>query len=536
MGCQSDMSVTSQQGPGKYWSQKTLQEDKKRCLIGLNHPDHLKANTLENVHEGRPQASAKVLAERRKAHQPCNREWTHDRIPETKHPYAAAEGSLTQRHWSHRELQEAKMKLQTGLCKDVRPQSARSSRRPSDAGSIGPQSARLSRAGSDAGSFSSRRAEQVISCRRGSKKRGDSPTISQLLGPGDDAMSQVSWRDAVRQPRDVQMPHNSYELFEAKKRRNMTNIHEAPGDVMGSSEVDPASVAFQGEYPSNAGSEASPYAPELRWSTPRYTSHKHLTLDKGRHATQMGMTKRQMAARFSGGESEADGDIGGHSYEAPIPVNGSCTSKSYKSSLELRKHKKRHLVEMNIRGTPTVSRSNSFSGVAGHSSHRELEQAKKLNIVDLNAARAQAQAANNSFNVDPNLRRLRRSYSDVSETPSQLGSPGPSYAESQNDWRRGQYLTTSEQGFSPGCRRAALDSIASSSDVGRSGSHTKLQRDLRHHRVEREKSYTLARPTPGEQLQVPESCLSEYFMEQGSRSSSPYGPAPRNGQWTPAHL
>lgn len=532
MGCFSDMG----DGTVKYYSHRTLQEDKRKCMVGLDHPDHSKSNTLEILHDGKEHMSAKALAERTKSHKGGNRNWVHDKASEPKHPYAASAEGSPKRHWSQRELQEQKTKLQTGLMRDVRPQSARMSRRHSDA-SIGSYSARSSMAGSEAGSQAGGMPKRKESCGSAAESCA-SPTMSQLLRPGDDVLSVVSWRDAIRQARPSSVPHSSHELFDARKRHHMTHIHSARGPgSKASSEVDPKMMAYQ--EPEATLNQT----PELLFGTPRYRSQECMQLDKRRHVAPMGMTKRQVAAQFSGGESAVDSDIGGHAYEAPIPVNGSCTSKAYKSSEELRKHKKRHLVDMNDRKARNgvdlgmSQRSNSFSCTSGHMSHRELEQAKKLNIVEMSAARLHPGDGFSSSHMEPAPRSMRRASSDVSDTPLHAASPSLN-SRSAND-RNNQYLTTNLHGYGPGSRRAALDSIASSSDVGRCHSASKLARDKRHHRVEMPKT----RPTPGEMMLPPESCVSESFVElesprsiRSARSPGLTAPTPRSGQWTPQHM
>lgn len=396
----------SEQQPA-YWSHRALHEDKRRCLTDMPHKDHTVANGLSNLHAGKNHMSQKAIEENKKGHKPMvNMTWRRESdIPD--HPLAtkiSPENGMT-RFFSQQALADAKRRLKIPL--HVTPQG--------DLG--GSKSAREARRsdrqpGSRSGSMSARSAiEDSRSADRDRPRSGDrSPTMASLLEGGDEVHSVLSWWGTVRENRDANTPHTSFQRFDIKKRHHTTGINRS-GRAMSEDGLvtlrrndDPKGGAYQGDYPRGKANHTME-EPEHPLSKSRYMSHSDWQLDKKRHANETPTDKLHLQHHMQGQFT--------HPIEMGIEEGSEihqpnfCGSKNqYRSNFTLQMHKKKHLAELHSQPlrytegpvTPGIAFTPDFkvdnAGVKNEqtggeisdrqlTSHREMAYCKRFNTVSL---------------------------------------------------------------------------------------------------------------------------------------------------------
>lgn len=440
----NDPTLRTTQGEPKsgYWSYRSLQEDKKRCLTDLPHSDHTRANTLEFLHEDKPYHSGKAVRERTKLHQGLGNESWRRRPSTPTHPFASNVDSQRQ-FWSHADLVAAKRKLNTTLTKpssptlkgDVEPSSAREPasarerRRDYDDGGKIPFSARSP----ESGSFRSMRSGSEASRASKLPSGAQSPTIAQLIQHQANIVedhphneSAAKWWGTVRETRDIGNPHRSHEKFEIKKHHHKTQIHQnyTPGSTTEATPrtmlyqrefTDPKMSAVRGEYPHGHHTNEA-WGPSQGDGTPpsRYASCELLTLDKRRHATPIdGGHKKTEQRRVKDAYPGAPSSPGMESERSGRDGISNTNDKKnlFRSNFTMQQHKRKHLAELKSNGLrggmlptasngPTPALAGSFSagrvgcptpapeakGGSGFYSHRELQYCKRFNTVSLRAA------------------------------------------------------------------------------------------------------------------------------------------------------
>jgi len=260
-----------------------------------------------------------------------------------------------------------------------------------------------------------------------------------------------SWWETVREQRDNDKPHRSFEKFAVKKKHHMTEIHDTtttktprshytgsfqqtapvPGSNDSTPNVtlysrDPKGMAVQGDYPHVATNEAWGPPAEEHHPPSRYHSCDLLALDKRRHATPIDGGKRAEQHRM------ADA----HPFGMYTASPGLQTAKSdralYRSNFTMQQHKKKHLVgttpaasgfPKNGRGpgcpTPSIPVAN---GGSGFSSHRELQYCKRFNTVSL-APTQQIHKIDNSERPWPKPGDKQKHDSGAGGSPSTSSTP-----------------------------------------------------------------------------------------------------------------
>jgi len=308
----------------QYWSQRALQEDKRKCLTELPHTDHSISNTLEYLHEDKKHHSCKAVAEKKKLHQPMVNDIWRRRASTPTHPYASSLADQ-KKFWSHADLMDTQRKhgaLHNRESTARVPLSARERPRDFADGCGMPNSARspgsiafsdLSRSQSvDAIGFGRRSSCMLDDVATGAR----SPTMMEVMQHAGSSRRDhphntlaSSWWQTCRENRDTATPHRSHEIFTVKKVHHACPIHvkttdsvaHGGGPAQNSGDTpnramlfqrDPKGHAVQGDYPHCQTNEA--WAAPRGDETPpsRYHSLELMNLDKRRHATPIDGGKR----------------------------------------------------------------------------------------------------------------------------------------------------------------------------------------------------------------------------------------------------
>lgn len=554
----------------QYWSYRTLQEDKKRCLTDVPHCDHTIANTLEYLHEDKKEKSQKAIGEGKRGHYGLsNSDWRRRSSTQT-HPFAQQDS----RYWSYNDLQDAKRKCAAELPSN-KPQSARDRFRTTTAPS----------------SLYSARSSDLDENETRSQFGAQSPTIADLLKPHSARVrdhphneSVHAWWDTVRERREVSNPHKSFEKFDIKKHHHMTDIHARdrvrPGEDFASSlqsalaphldgSRDPKSCAYQGNYPHGMTNEA--WAPARGDETPpsRYHSQSLFALDKRRHAAPVDGGDRKEEARqmpqVYSQEGMETGTMAGKIFKPNFTGNKKATDL-YRSNFTMQQHKKKHLAEMKDKsraegGTQFSSPSHGVNDAdgSGFTSHREMQYCKRFNTVHLKAPQqlhkesgferpwprpgdANDRASASSTPPYPSVRQREpfvtsREHNDLaltrtspktglrSSAASSQSDPGLLHSSQQEFSQRKAVCQTNVRAFRSELKgtKAVPHDNASCSDLATRRNSNHSTGFNSHRQMEFAKT------------------IHKFTHDDGKRRNpqslqAPVAPTPRSGQWTPAHI
>jgi len=369
--CPKSAIVKSLAEKTQYWSHKALLEDKKRCLADMPHCAHTVANTLEDFHEEAKGKSQKAVAERVKLHgKKVNDTWQR-RASAPEHDYG------NQQFYSHEMMAEAKRR---GLpMPSARCAPGETLDKTSQAGSNnGSKSAReLRRPGSAAGSYTG----------SGASAPG-SPDIWTILNHGNKTAKDVHNQTAAKLEK----------LRQIQASRDTTTYSRSFGDMGGHRALeDMTNSEIQYQRYGDAKGYAAANAPD-GWARPEvYNSQVMFHLDKMRHATPVANGKASPHVITDAYPSWGGGQDADESDSKPL----------YRSAETMKQHKKKHRAD--LRATPgsrmlpgstglspgvpsPPGMSDSFSApsgifqqTSGMTSQRDFQNSKKFHSVKVDS-------------------------------------------------------------------------------------------------------------------------------------------------------
>jgi hypothetical protein len=228
----------------RYWSYKTLLEDKKRCLTNVGHVKHEFCNSLEKEGED-PKTSQRALAERKRHHRgELNKSWHRGGDETPPHDYEREGGRP---HFSQKEFQEKKKKMQT----EIRQNSSR----------------------------------------RSSDLHNDNESMRALMNHNEyeDNTGFMSEKAALSDRRGSSEPHNSQRVLAMKKRHHATSVHsrsrsESPRSSHSWGSTQPSARSHHGMYPYG---EVEVFKPDFRAREDKYKSQYALQQNKRHHLAEI---------------------------------------------------------------------------------------------------------------------------------------------------------------------------------------------------------------------------------------------------------
>jgi len=376
--CVKSAIVKSLAEKTQYWSHKALLEDKKRCLADMPHCAHQVANTLEDFHEDAKAKSNRAIAERVKLHGKVENDTWGRRPSEPTHDYGS------QQFYSHAMLAEAKRRVLPMASARCAP--GETLDKTSQAGSkSGSKSARELRGpGSAAGSIASSGA--------GASGAG-SPDIWKILNHGGKTVKDVHNQTAAKLE----------QLRKTQASRDMTTYARSFGDMGGHKSLeDMTNSEIQYQRYGDAKGYAAANVPD-GWCRPVfYNSQTMFHIDKMRHATPV-----NRGEAFTPQHVIADAYP---SWGGGADANEDDSKPLYRSAETMRQHKKKHRADVRaapgsrmVPGTSGLSpgvefsarspmsppgMSDSFSAppgtllkTSGLTSHRDFRDSKKFHTV-----------------------------------------------------------------------------------------------------------------------------------------------------------
>lgn len=552
--------------PARYWSYKTLLEDKKRCLTDVGHIKHEFCNSLER--EGiNPKTSQRALAERKRHHRgELDRSWDRSGAKTPPHDYAGAESGP---HFSHQEFNEKKKKMQTQIR------------------SLSPKLTL------DLGRCDT--AERIVGAAATNQQflDYDNHNVGTLMNYNRyaDNTGYVTERAALTERRQSDEPHSSQKVLSMKKRHHATGINatrlrrsrsESPRTSYSREVKDPATRSYQGVYPYGETSQAYPDGRTDDKTVARYASQSYMNIDKRRHCAAIDGDVNAERARsrdmkqHSAEHHEAwEGDR--ELYKPDFLARGD----KYKSQYALQQHKKRHLAEIHSGGDQHFAKESDnqagpYAG-EGHRLGQSLSEkglftsqnalcfAKRGHIITLNTAAGLSRQrgsiahsdSSSSCDVGKGISRMMHNHREdqvhTSQTEFQLKKKN--HATSVHQAPRGDAesdctsvssrasfgmhaLADTRRASDPhhSCKVFALKKKYHVTPV-----HVKQDSRLHPEKI-RGKSRDLDPKSLNSQSQLNTMKKVHKFNHDAEHRSKPEretiqkAPVPRNGQWTPQHL
>lgn len=583
-----------------YWSYRALLEDKKRCLSKIPTLPHEVCNSLRQEGED-AQISCRALDELKRHHRKTlEKQWDTRGFKTPPHQFESDENRP---HHSQKEFAEKKKAMKTDVRRPAR------ARTTSPAPSMS-ASERMARGiDSDWGGGQKRRqgtVNKLIEASADGPAMGQAaaqklwahpaPTMIQLMQPGDVMERRHSTeRAALRERRPSTEPHDSQEVLAWKKKFHASKLHARPkgraqsarelrgsqagsevSSVSSSRRVDPASIAYRGQYPyGESAGQAWPNGRSDPKKVGRYKSQAYLSIDKRRHAANVDGDAANQRAREREKQLTENANVE-YDEQGFIKPDFTAQTEKYRSHRALSQHKRRHLANLkegsddgqsefsprSVRGVAQGPPQTSKGKEHLFTSYNSLEYGKRGHVVSLSAVQLPKKAksetdgdgSESSCDVGKGISRMMARHKPGTVSTSHVEfllkkknhATGVHTTPKPPDWKPdfddeediGLALMEkrSEENPHNSCKAFALKK-----KYHQTGVHVTDTSRLHPEKL-KAPVLTAAEPVMVSQRKLNSLKKKQQFAhdpehrERPKNRTLPTAPVPRNGQWTPQHV